>query len=120
MYRGGSWRGGRGGGGNRMFNDWTCLVCGVLNFASRAECFRCNCYKPPSTQSTNSGMNNSIPGLVQGPNPRGRGGVGNRGSRGNFGGRASGLQQSSEHGVGGGYGQVPIVAQAQGGKFLKQ
>jgi hypothetical protein len=111
MYRGGSWRGGRGGGGNRMLNDWTCLVCGVPNFASRTECFRCNCYRPPSTQSRDSGVSSTIPGLAQGSNPRGSVGVANRGSRGNFGGRGRGLQQSLEQGARGGYGP------AQGGIF---
>ncbi|GMI45059.1 hypothetical protein TrCOL_g136 [Triparma columacea] len=36
--------GGGGGGGGKNNGDWTCGVCGFLNFKSRSECFKSNCY----------------------------------------------------------------------------
>ncbi len=42
-YGGGS---GSGGGGQEFrAGDWNCRDCNAHNFASRAECFRCNARK---------------------------------------------------------------------------
>ncbi|KAL7312593.1 hypothetical protein PS15m_008345 [Mucor circinelloides] len=59
----GAWDSGNGGGNNGRPGDWNCPDCGISNFASRYECFKCSTPRPEGAGGDAGGrQNNSRPG----------------------------------------------------------
>lgn len=56
----GAWDSGNGGGGNGgRPGDWNCPDCGISNFASRYECFKCSTARPEGAGGDAGGRQNS-------------------------------------------------------------